>query len=153
MIGYHYTTFENWIKIKVDGLLPSQPIQYDLPGLQVDHQFLHKQFNFEMPDCIWVWKYELIQPTHLGTLLFQMISKVSFEIVVIEVKYSKWDQLKPSTLMKGQHYSYFHNGNIGEWRYHKDVPFDLLKKRIPPNRLKLKDYYNFIELTKRSIEK
>ena len=147
MIGYHYTTLENWNIIKADGLKPTPLMEYDLPGVNVDHSALHFYFKNRMPNCIWVWKYELTQPTHLGTLLFQMLTKVSFEIVVIEVEYRKKDQLKPYTLEPFQKYSYNHTGTIGAWKHHKDVPFDLLKKRIPPERLKLKEYYNFITLT------
>jgi hypothetical protein len=148
MIGYHYTTIENWYKIQVDGLIPYIPVEYDLPGVKVNHIQLKKAFNGTVPKCIWVWKYQLTQPTHLGTLLFQVVTKTSFEICVIQVEYNQSDLLKPPILRLGQNVNYTHTGEIGAWKYHSDVPFELLKKRIPSKRLRLVESFDFVTLTK-----
>lgn len=148
MIGYHYTSLENWNKIQVDGLIPYIPTEYDLEGVKVDHAELKTAFKNNLPECIWVWKYRLVQPTHLGTLLFQLLTKVSFEICVIKVSYGYSDILKPSILKLGQKYNYNHSGHLGAWKYHLNIPFELLKKRIPPNRLKLVQSFDFLQLTK-----
>lgn len=130
--GYHYTSKENWEKIKKEGLIPQliykKEVDEYCPGAK----------------AVWIWEKKLKGDEHLGTLLFQLQKTKKTKIVVLMVKYNDYDRLS----FEGTPIKIFHEGEIGEWRYHDDAPARLITKVIPPKDIKKIKEYDFIKLTK-----
>lgn len=138
MIGYHYTSWQNWLKIKKKGL---QPYLIDKPEIKC--YYPNGLYG------IWIWKNRLLDKEHIGSILWQIYTKCSFEIVELKVVYSIND------LYKDEKYCFdaiTHTGDIRGWKYHENVPVIILGKPVLPSNIKLVKKYDFYALLRRDDE-
>lgn len=82
MIGYHYTSVENYERIRIEGLAPYWIKKKDLELWFSDG--IHG---------IWLWKNDLSGTDHLGSILWQLVTKASTRIVKLRVEYEEVDQV------------------------------------------------------------
>lgn len=127
MIGYHYTSAENYEKIKAEGLLPYWIRKKDLEAYFENG--IHG---------IWLWKNNLSGTDHLGSVLWQLMTKASTNIVKLRVEYEEEDQY----MWHGYIVEIEHDGRLGVWNYHDRVPAVVIGKPIPPDRITLVAEYD-----------
>lgn len=132
-IGYHYTSYKNWLKIKEEGLLPKTCQNDSLADL-----FPKGVMGF------WVWQNDLKGNSHIGTIIHRVQSKRNKRIVKLRLKYSDTDTLR----YKGDKIILFHAGVIGKWTYHLKEPAVIITKRIDPKNIELVSDYNLNKLLK-----
>jgi len=137
MIGYHYTSKKNWLKIQKEGL-KKYPIKKDE---------LKPYFPDELK-AIFCWKGKLGKVSHAGTVLFQVGTKGETEIVQLEIEFNEDDILKSKD---GRRVVLFHDGHVGKWNYHKNDEAFLLTKDLEPKDIKLVEEYDIINLLKEKI--
>jgi len=133
MIGYHYTSYTNWLKIKKEGLVP---------------YYMKNLFSQGFQDKgVWLWKYRMHGKEHIGNLIYQLSVKAETKIVVLRVKYDKKDIWQyPDYYQVIIH----HDGEIGKFKYHntedKVTESVTLTKAIPPEDISLIKMYDLIRL-------
>jgi len=141
MIGYHYTSYDDWLQIKKDGLVPYLIYK---PELQ-------KYFPNQAIMGIWVWKQRFHGAPHAGSVLHQVAFKATPHVVLLSVDYSPNDILKyqwPETKEWGE-VNLTHDGNIEQWIYHTGKEESVIvTKRISPSHIKLLKEYDIVELLK-----
>lgn len=143
MIGYHYTSLENWKKIRKQGLKP-YPI--------TNEQF--KLFNKDNPktiDAVWLWTRRFEGKPHIGAILYQFATKNDMSIVHLECEWY-WHQQARIMDEDGEMcpFELGHEGTIGLTTYHDpDIHKSrLINETIPPKRIKLLKVYDLEELLK-----
>ncbi len=124
---YHYTSIENWKKIKKQGLIkyPIKQIEKNLKG-------------------IFLWKNRLKGKAHAGSIIWQMATKNSEEVVLLEVICDKKGfevDKKYEGYNKGDGISISHEGEIGNLRYHYKEKGIIYFKNIPIKDIKLLKIY------------
>lgn len=140
MIGYHYTSYKNWLKIKKQGL-KVYPIK--------DWWLLKNLIEADFPTKgIYVWKKKQNPKEHLGVMLDQLMDKNETKIVCLSVDYTDEDKLKT---LWGQGVDIFHDGDIENFHYHTKARGTLLGRKISPERIKLLGVYDFEKVEKLKI--
>ena len=132
MIGYHYTSFENWTKIKVEGLKPVSRTRK-----QPD---IIKYFG-DVP-CVWIYTRKAKGVGHFGNFIWHLADKNTTKVVMLEVTYDKEDELQPLPKYFMNSMILTHSGKVGQFKYHVE-PFMLLGNMIPPERLRLCEMIDF----------
>lgn len=132
MIGYHYTSFENWTKIKVEGLKPVSRTKKQLDII--------KYFG-DVP-CVWIYTRKAQGVGHFGNFIWHLADKNTTKVVMLEVTYDKEDELPSLPAYYGKQINLTHWGNIGQFQYHVE-PFTLLANMITPERLQLREMVDF----------
>lgn len=127
MIGYHYTSAANYERIKTEGLAPYWIKKKDL-----------ELWFREGIHGIWLWKHDLSGAEHLGSVLWQLMTKASTDIVKLRVEYEAADQYN----QYGCPVEIRHDGRLGAWSYHDRVPAVLLANPVPPERIALVAQYD-----------
>jgi hypothetical protein len=127
MIGYHYTSSENYEKIRNEGLAPYWIRKKDL-----------ELWFSEGIHGIWLWKNDLTDTDHLGSILWQLMTKASTNIVKLRVEYEEVDQY----VQYGYPVEILHDGKLGVWDYHHRVPAVILGKPVPPARIAMVAKYD-----------
>lgn len=130
-IGYHYTSRENWRKIRASGGLK----QYLTRKPELAHWF---------PDGfvgIWLWKNNPEGLSHAGNVMWQVSTKKSTVIVKLQVQYDPRDQL----VFNGHKINVFHKGHLGEMIYHQDEQGLVIARDIPLRFIKLIGTYNTVQ--------
>lgn len=132
MDGYHYTSLENYWHIDKEGLVPYSINKPDL----LPH----------FPDGItgiWLWKRDLTDVEHLGSILWQLMTKSSTRIVKLRVEY------EPTKLLyrDEEPVEILHDGRLGMWTYHTATPAVMYTEAIPPTSIERLDTFNLIGLT------
>ena len=132
MIGYHYTTKSNWEKIKTYGIVP-----YLISKPELEEYFPGGV------NAVWVWTNNLRGLAHSGSIIWQS-QKGEAVIVKLRIKYRKEDVLSygEATI------KLYHDGTIGDLKYHDEAESCLVTKIIPPKDIKLVGEYDLIELLK-----
>jgi len=127
-VGYHYTSWENWLKIQKEGLKP-----YYLKNLQ----------NYKIKG-IWIWPERLLGLSHVGSLLYHVSSKRTLKIVLLRVQYNPHDYCyvdSESCIVETKH-----NGQIGDWSYHTGEIGVIVASPISPEKITLERVYDLEEL-------
>jgi len=132
MIGYHYTSAENYEKIKIEGLTPYWIKKKDLELWFADG--IHG---------IWLWKNDLSGTDHLGSILWQLMTKASTNIVKLSVEYGDADRY----IRYGEPVEIEHDGRLGVWDYHDRVPAVIVGRPIPSDRIALVAEYDLLKLS------
>lgn len=133
MLGYHYTSKELYQSIKKEGLTP--------------YGVRREELAFVMPEGlrgIWVWEHELAGYSEAGTIIYQISSKKSPYIVKLLVEFDEKDRISRGSLPL----EIPHEGNIGDWEYHKDALAWIIGKAIPSDKIKLIKEYDLLDLIK-----
>lgn len=135
-IGYHYTSYECWQKIKREGLKP-----YTIYHPEV-REYIHKG----MITGIWLWWMPQTGLSHRGCILYQMSQKNSTKIVLLSVKYNVDDRMGSNS---SEDYILPHNGYIGELHYHSGKDPEkayVIKKTIPAKKITLLAEYDLLNV-------
>jgi hypothetical protein len=127
MVGYHYTSAENYEKIKVKGLLP-----YWIKKRELESWFPSGIHG------IWIWKHDLSGNDHVGSILWQLMTKSSTTIVKLRVEYDESQRF----CFHGIPVEIDHDGRLGEWVYHDRIPAIVLVEPVPPERIALVGTYD-----------
>ncbi len=135
MIGYHYTSYSNWKKIKKEGLIP-----YIL-----DNPELRRVFGKKVRG-VWLWPKRLKGISHSGSIIFQVSSKNTGTVVLLKLKYNKKNLL---CSYNGEKVVLYHYGAIGNFDYHigKDEAL-VICSPIPASDIDLVDTYNLFQAWK-----
>jgi len=138
--AWHYTTWNNWEKIKCQGLKRyyiNKPLYQDVL----------RSLGYKQPvNGIWLWPNKLQGLAHTGSVYFQASTKDCPVVVLLKVKY------KPSDiLLEGRDiFTIRHNGEMGNLKYHDRVPALISFQDIPASRIKLAGAYDLQNQFKRS---
>lgn len=130
MTGWHYTSYENWLKIKKTGLIP-----YHIP---------YDKFGGYFPDGvagIWTWYEELTGKSEVGTIIWQVATKQCERVVKLKYEFDADELLE----YNGGEFRLPHTGEIGNYVYHKDELARIIIKTIPPERIELVQVFKMEE--------
>lgn len=124
--AYHYTTYSCWQAIQKEGIKP-----YPLGKPQLGYN----------AHGIWLWPVMLQGDAHLGSLIWQLHSKGETRVVLLRCGYD------PDTVIgKPDDWRIKHNGKIGTWEFHDEVPCLVVTETIPPERVELVAEYDLLRL-------
>jgi hypothetical protein len=139
MLGYHYTTYDNWRRIQQHGLRP-----YSLTNL-----IAHRP---EASKGIWLWKRKPLAKNHLGNIMRCVACHNDTRVVLLEVSFSSEDVMRYGrTLMPSLFDADLnHDGSIDNFHYHHNFPAIVLKHTVPPEQVKLLGDYDMVTLVTRS---
>lgn len=140
--GYHYTSFDRWVKIEKKGLIP-----YAINKIE-----LWPYLDGYPAKGVWVWKHRMKGESHVGSILWQVATKAATKIVLLEVNYNPEDILCGSD---GVILTLYHKGSIENWHYHTKKESEssvIVTKPIPPENIKLLKVYDLVELLKAPTE-
>lgn len=118
MIGYHYTSLENYRHIRTEGL---RPYVIDKPDLAALGPILG----------VWVWSRPLLGNEHVGSILWQTMTKNTTHVVQLAVEYDSRSLL----YRDGKPVEIQHDGKLGSWVYHESTPAIVITETIPPDQI------------------
>jgi len=134
MIGHHFTSETIYERYIAENGLDSK-----------------STFETELGTVVgsWVFMFPLSGLSLLGTLIFNAVKRRTTRICHLEVEYNRED-IHPFLVDQGQDeiLELYHDGSLGEWVYHTDVPALVLAERIPPERVKLVRSYDLMDILK-----
>jgi len=142
--GYHYTSYENWLHIKEQGLIP-----YNLDYKLID--------SMDIPGIkgIFVFEKQLEGISHVGTLIFQLTSKNTTKLVELCVTYKYvYDFFTKEVYecrQKGTLISLPHSGTIGKFTYHEKEYLNIISRTVPTEDIKLVSVYDLKEACHRQL--
>lgn len=142
MIGYHYTSQENWEKIKNEGLTP-----YLITNMEIYHglhSMLHEQFDKIFG--IWVWEREQDPLSHMGNVIRAAVVHGATRTVLLKVKFPDSAILR----VKGRRIHMVHEGSIEKLVYHKDEGAYILSEPVPSDKIEMMQSFDLVELLRRS---
>jgi len=129
MIGWHYTTWENWLKIKEEGLKPYPIVKPEFKAT----------FGTDTMHGVWIWRHRFNGRSHFGSIMYQMAYKDSDDIVILEVDY---DEATICAVPQGR-ISLTHTGNINNYNYHDGSEKSwVIACCIPPQSIRVFRRYN-----------
>lgn len=132
MTGYHYTTYSNWQKIKIEGLKP-----YPITDAEVISQ------TKKIPIAIWFFKNNPTGLNHVGNVILKAIKKREMHIVKLKCVFNKEDVYKTP---KGQSVEISHDGSLDDkFYFHRDEPAILVVKKIPISNIRLMGVWDILE--------
>lgn len=138
MIGYHYTSLENWQKIQKEGLRP----------YIIHKPYLFQHIGSEKTEGVWVWIDQLEGLSHIGSILYQNATKNTLQVVYLKVVYDDDDCLSP-TGKPTKLITLPHTGWIGKLDYHNGSEVAVIvTKTILPGQIKLLQTYNLLDAWK-----
>lgn len=129
MVGYHYTSAGNYGKILVEGLRPYR-VLLDLDPF------------FPRVTGVWLWRGDLSGDEHAGSVLWQVMTKDSAEVVKLRVTFDEADLLR----LRGSVVEVLHEGRLGKWRYHHEVPAVIATRAVEPAAVELVGSYDVRDL-------
>lgn len=136
MTGYHYTSFENWKRIRREGLCP---------------YILRKDIVPDGVPGIWLFLNQQHGESHAGCILFQIKAKRTFHVVELRVNYQEnWcvrNGWRDVVVIHEGIVTDDHGCLIGY--YHKDARATIAWQPIPPECIQLVGEYEFKQAWKR----
>lgn len=136
--GYHYTSWDNWLKIRIEGLNP----------LLIQHEALEEYFP-EGVNGFWIWQNELSDEEHIMCILYQLAFRCQTRIVKLRVKYLEADKLKYKGTQNVVMYYESEDSVIGKWKPRPDNrEATILVNHIPASQIEFINEYNIKELFK-----
>lgn len=134
--GWHYTSWENWLKIRKEGLIPYRDEHWD----RLEHM--------GCPEDKIIYVYDRRQRglSLFGILLWHSYKKATAKVVCLRVDYRDEEAKFHNgyTDAGGKHD--LHSGCGADGFYHKAEPFTFLSKRIPPKRIELIKVYDLAKI-------
>ena len=143
MIGYHYTTYEAYQKIKEDGL------QLSLLAKR------HRDWDWEIlglvsEGCTWVYPVYMVGRELIGQLFYAAVNHGSHHLVCLEVNYAEWESVSRRLIRR-------YNSSTDDVRLKHDLAgaglfghtqkrFDLVITSIPPGQIRLVGEWNLPDL-------
>lgn len=140
MIGYHYTSYDNWLQIQKEGMFP-----YRIRKPEIQHYFPKKKIM-----GIWIWRERFHGIPHAGSVLYQVAYRATPHVVLLSVEY------EPNDILKYQwpdgrwgDVCINHDGHIEKWIYHTGKEESVLVTvPIPPSKIHLVRDYDIVKLLK-----
>ncbi|OGZ32292.1 MAG: hypothetical protein A2V69_01130 [Candidatus Portnoybacteria bacterium RBG_13_40_8] len=137
MIGYHYTNWKNWKKIKKEGIKP-----YLLDGLAKD--IIKRELGINHPKGIWIWRKRQKGLAEIGTIIARCAEHDSLDPVLLRVELTRdmiygWDEGRVDIE---------HNGTVGKWKYHTDAKAIIIRRKIPQSNIRLVKRFNLFNILK-----
>lgn len=130
MTGYHFTSFENWLHIREDGLQP----------YLIDKEEFHA-CGLGKIQGVWTWRNKLKGQSYFGTALLQMSRKLTTHVVEMEYTYEDSDEYKAPG---NRNVRIFHEGRLVGvpsgviyYLYHAAEEAVILKNPVAPDRINL----------------
>ena len=140
MIGWHYTSYENWLKIQTEGLRPYPISKPDLARFYPDATVMG----------IWAWIDRPVGLAHAGNCVYQMATKGVSKVVMLKVRYDKKDTVGPG----GFHLLFHHDGHIEQLVYHDGSQTAyVVGVPIPPEDIELVEVFDLVTAFKPRKEK
>ena len=133
MIGYHYTSWENWQRIKREGLKP-----YDLENTAARNTKPENQVP-RGTKAIWTWAERLKGRSEFGQVMWTTIVKDTDKVVRLSYDYGQSDIFNGETRLHYLSLSTDYGSNV----YHKDAPAHLVTCHVPPDRIKCERVFEF----------
>lgn len=133
LVGYHYTSLDNWLNIQHDGLVP----------YKIDKPELYEQGIKEPVDGIWLWPNKLSGKDHVGVVIYQLSVKNTMKVVELQVVYNSNHRFRTK---EDYGLNIKHYGDINSFRYHDGVPSIIVTAVIPPKDITLHKVYDLEEL-------
>lgn len=131
MIGYHYTSKENALKIQKEGFKP----------LLILKEELMEYFPKGVMGT-WLWQNKLTPEEHLHTVLFQYCTRKSPDIVLFEVQFDGRDALYYGE----QRVELSHVPILIDYRLDTSPKSVICTKPIPPEDVRLIKEFDLIKL-------
>ena len=144
-IGWHYTSYGNWKKIKRQGLKLYSLNSWIVASLA--------EYKVVRMTGIFIWKKKPNKHpggrNHVGNILYQLATKGDFRVCLLEVRYLRNSQLRNP---EGRRVELAHTGNFSvdegkPWIYHKNRMGLVLTKPVPPESIRLLEVYDIRNLT------
>jgi len=140
MLGYHYTTWETWLKIRETGL--------QLAMLEERHRMTcDVVWEYVKDGCIWLYRKPHQDEELIGMILYVATRHDSNLIVCLEVEYEEAqaasvyaERAKPGDIVKLIHY--LEAGPFGHW----GSRFELLTTPVKPERIRLIGWWDMFNL-------
>jgi hypothetical protein len=135
MKGYHYTSLENWEKIKHKGLVP----------YSIYKEELESYFAGGIVNGVWLWLDRLGGLAHAGEVLYHIAQKSTFQIVHLEVDYEEGEELHQPGF-PNRRIVLHHKGNIGNLKFHNgDQTAIIIPKFISIERVELIEEFDLMK--------
>ena len=129
MIGYHYTSENNWNVIQKEGLKP-----YRVESL------VKVSGPFKVPDTgIWLYAERQRGLSHLGCILWQAVTKKTENIVLLEVTHNKNQVLNHSELGTVE---IEHDLDWKGFMFHEKTPVHIVLDTVHPKNIKVVGRYD-----------
>ena len=137
MIGWHYTSYDNWLNIRINGL----------KTYHIDKENLRKYY-YNGVKGIWVWVKPQMDIGHAGCIILQAANKASTKIVLLEVNYFPSSRLTHN----GSLLLLNHDGNINNLIFHDgSEKAVIVQKKIKPKKIKLLEIYDLTKTFKEHL--
>lgn len=135
MIGYHYTSWQNWKRIRKEGLKP-----------YLMQRSVAQSFYRDRIYAIYVWKRRLRGIDAVGSIIYTAGVRGCRKVVLLRAHYTRDDTKEP---VSGSTMDMTHTGSVGNLKFHNhNVEARLLFNTIPPEKVDLVETYNIIDLLK-----
>jgi hypothetical protein len=131
MTGYHYASVENWRQIQKAGLVP----------YRICRPALKEYLGTDTVQGVWVWRFRLSGRSHVGSVLYQMATKNSREVILLKVRFNESDRLS----VDGDVVELIHSGHFGTLEYHEGERAVVVTETIPPHSITAIDRFVFEE--------
>ena len=143
MLGYHYTTYETYQKIKETGLQLSSLAKR------------HRDWDWEIlglvsEGCIWVYPRCMVGRELIGQLFYVAVNHNSHHLVCLEVNYAEWESVSRRLIRR-------YNSSTNDVRLKHDLTgvklfghtqkhFDLVIEPIAPEQIRLVGEWDLLDL-------
>lgn len=130
--GYHYTSWENWQKIRRQGLVPYKDGHWDYlkhagcPEDKIIYTYDRKQHGLSL----------------FGILMWHSHKKSTAKVVLLRIDYRQEEAMFDGGKYAGTGHHDLHSAKNDDAFYHKGEPFTFLCKRIPAKRVELEKVYD-----------
>ncbi len=129
--GYHYTSLENWNRIKNEGI---QLYEISKPCFE-------KDLGFSSIQGIWVWRNNPQGMSHVGSIIYQISKKGCYEVVKLRLTFPVKDVFR---VTHGKVILY-HKGELEALTYHDREEAEIVIEPIQPKRIELMAVYDIRE--------
>ena len=136
MIGWHYTSLENWERIRREGLRP----------YRITKPTLLQWYHDATVQGVWVWNERQTGVSHAGSILWQVAGKAVQKVVMLRVTYNGDNIVGPGD---GNRLLLHHDGVIGDFPYHDGTQDAyIVGVAIPPDDIELVEVYDLAKAFK-----
>jgi len=131
--GYHYTSFDNWLIIKKQGLVP----------YKITKNILAPYLGTDTVIGIWTWRKKPSDVSHMGNVIYQFATKAKTKVVMLSYEYSEAMEDKEILYVKNGKVVLPHYGSIGEFEYHNGVDEAvIILNKIEPHKIRLENIFD-----------
>jgi hypothetical protein len=139
-VGYHYTSYDCWTKIKREGLLPYSLCKPEFRAV----------IGSERTIGIWIWQERFSGVSHTGSIIWQIGDKNTAKVVLLKVRYNDADVLRGKMDGREGKVQISHTGNINRFYHHTGIETAyIVTKGIPPECIKLIGKYDLAKAFRR----